>query len=52
MAKRVKNYLITGFSGFVSRYFVEYLNQTQEKAKDNQAELLFKSGFLHRKSYL
>ena len=32
MAKGVKNYLITGFSGFVSRYFVEYLNQTQEKA--------------------
>jgi len=32
MAKNVKNYLITGFSGFVSRYFVEYLNQTREKA--------------------
>ena len=32
MAKSVKNYLITGFSGFVSRYFVEYLNQIQEKA--------------------
>jgi len=32
MAKSVKNYLITGFSGFVSRYFIEYLNQIQEKA--------------------
>lgn len=32
MVKGVKNYLITGFSGFVSRYFVEYLNQTQEKS--------------------
>ncbi len=32
MTKGVKNYLITGFSGFVSRYFVEYLNQLPEKA--------------------
>jgi GDP-4-dehydro-6-deoxy-D-mannose reductase len=32
MAKGVKNYLITGFSGFVSRYFFEYLHQIQEKA--------------------
>lgn len=32
MAKGVKKYLITGFSGFVSEYFVEYLNQIQEKA--------------------
>ena len=31
MAKRVKNYLITGFSGFVSRYFFEYLNKNREK---------------------
>jgi GDP-4-dehydro-6-deoxy-D-mannose reductase len=31
MAKGVKNYLITGFSGFVSRYFVEYLDQIHEK---------------------
>jgi len=31
MAKGVKNYLITGFSGFVSRYFFEYLHQIQEK---------------------
>ena len=29
---RAKNYLITGFSGFVGRYFFEYLHQTQEKA--------------------
>ena len=32
MAKSVKKYLITGFSGFVSRYFLEYLHQIQEKA--------------------
>ena len=32
MVKSVKKYLITGFSGFVSRYFIEYLNQIQEKA--------------------
>ena len=32
MTKGVKNYLITGFSGFVSRYFLEYLQQKQEKA--------------------
>jgi len=32
MAKCKYSYLITGFSGFVSRYFVEYLEQTQEKA--------------------
>lgn len=31
MAKGVKNYLITGFSGFVSEYFVEYLNRIQGK---------------------
>jgi len=32
MAKSAKNYLITGFSGFVGRYFFEYLHQIQEKA--------------------
>jgi GDP-4-dehydro-6-deoxy-D-mannose reductase len=32
MAKGTKKYLITGFSGFVSEYFVEYLNQIQEKS--------------------
>jgi len=32
MIKIAKKYLITGFSGFVSRHFVEYLNQKQEKA--------------------
>jgi len=31
MVKGVKKYLITGFSGFVSEYFVEYLNRTQGK---------------------
>jgi len=31
MAKGVKKYLITGFSGFVSKYFVEYLNRIHEK---------------------
>jgi len=31
MVKGIKNYLITGFSGFVSKYFVEYLNRIQEK---------------------
>jgi GDP-4-dehydro-6-deoxy-D-mannose reductase len=32
MAPRAKSYLITGFSGFVGRYFFEYLHQIQEKA--------------------
>lgn len=32
MTNSVKRYLITGFSGFVSRYFVEYFKQTREEA--------------------
>jgi len=32
MAKNRKRYLITGFSGFVGRYFFEYLNQIRERA--------------------
>jgi len=31
MAKPVRKYLITGFSGFVSTYFLDYLNRIQEK---------------------
>jgi len=33
MAKAIKKYLITGFSGFVSEYFVEYLNRTKQKSR-------------------
>ena len=32
MARVERKYLITGFSGFVSRYFVEYLKQKPEKS--------------------
>lgn len=32
MTKDLKKYLITGFSGFVSEYFLEHLNQIREKA--------------------
>jgi GDP-4-dehydro-6-deoxy-D-mannose reductase len=31
MANEIKKYLITGCSGFVSRYFIEYLSQAQGK---------------------